>query len=388
MGLWANVKPVVTLITIVCVFFIALPGAFAQYQNDSSRFEIHGDFRFRMEQDWDSRKADGSMRDDKSRLRFRARFGAQYNYKESIEVGIRIRTGDPRDQQDPHITLGTNTGEFSIIPLGFEKIYASFRFGNFSTWVGKNTYPFLKIDEMFWNDNVFPEGVALNGSWRFGPGFFNGLGLHAGHFIARHAQASFSDDASYQAFQAVGHFANGRVKFAPAIFQFNNLSNIPDGQGTFVLDYSIAKLLADWIIVRKPNVALGAEAYFNLNDYSANDSIPVNLRDQTNGVTVHFRVGDLKAKGHWTAQVHLAYIQKYAIVDYFAQNDWARWDYSSFGAKGSRLSNMKAVELRLGYAFSPLFNLIFRGFLTEQIVAEGAFTETGKRVRLDLNIGF
>ena len=79
-------------------------------QNDSikKKLSFTGDFRFRVEQDWDSRKADGTYRDDRTRLRYRARYGFSYEHKDWVSFGIRLRTGDPKKQQDPQLTLVMN----------------------------------------------------------------------------------------------------------------------------------------------------------------------------------------------------------------------------------------------------------------------------------------
>ena len=93
-------------------------------QNDSlpSKLKFNGDFRFRVEQDWNSRTSDGSYREDRSRLRYRLRAGATYKDK-WYEVGLRIRTGNPKKQQDPQLTLGDGSKEFGTLPIGLEKAY-------------------------------------------------------------------------------------------------------------------------------------------------------------------------------------------------------------------------------------------------------------------------
>ena len=94
-------------------------------QNDTTntkKLSFTGDFRFRIEQDWNSRKSDGAYRDDRTRLRYRVRFGFNYQYNQWISFGARIRTGNPIKQQDPQLTLGDGFKEFSTLPIGFEKI--------------------------------------------------------------------------------------------------------------------------------------------------------------------------------------------------------------------------------------------------------------------------
>ncbi|MFK5982461.1 MAG: hypothetical protein QM499_06070, partial [Flavobacteriaceae bacterium] len=88
-------------------------------QLDSTKIKkltFTGDFRFRIEQDWNSRKLDGTYRDNRSRLRYRLRIGANYQFNHWAEIGTRIRTGYREKQQDPHLTLGDGFNEFGTIP--------------------------------------------------------------------------------------------------------------------------------------------------------------------------------------------------------------------------------------------------------------------------------
>jgi hypothetical protein len=136
-------------------------------QNDtlSKKLKFTGDFRFRVEPDWDSRKSDGTFRDNRTRLRYRLRFGANYRFSSWASMGVRLRTGLSKKQQDPQLTLGDSFNEGASLPIGLEKAYAQFEFDWFSAWLGKNTFPFEKQNELFWSDNVYPDGLAANGRW-------------------------------------------------------------------------------------------------------------------------------------------------------------------------------------------------------------------------------
>ncbi|NND94132.1 MAG: hypothetical protein HKN45_04655, partial [Flavobacteriales bacterium] len=151
-------------------------------QKDSSQFKFEGDFRFRIEEDWNSRKSDGTMRDDRTRLRYRVRSGVTYEHDERISVGLRLRTGFFQKQQDPQLTLGDGFKEFGTLPFGLEKAYFQFEQNGYSFWLGKNSFPFAKQNELFWSDNVYPEGIAAKKS--FGSeSSSNSIDLIAAHFV-------------------------------------------------------------------------------------------------------------------------------------------------------------------------------------------------------------
>ena len=377
------------LSTLVClVVFAHVVSSQSVGQTILDNIKFTGDFRFRIEQDWNSRKADGTLRDNKSRLRYRMRFGASYTHQEWATLGFRLRTGPLDDQQDPHFTIGDKGGEYSPLQVGFEKLYFEANHKWLKAWVGKNTFPFFKHDEMFWNDNVFPEGVAAQFSFSYDSSIVSSLKFVTGYFIGIHSKKSFADDDFFTGIQVIPGFLDDQFSLPVAFYYFNRASNIPDGQGTYDIKYSIIHIAPTVRILSKPLLTIGGDFYGNVADLDKIDEIPSGFEDQKQGFAFNIKLGELKKKGDWLFHAYYVFLRKYSIVDYYAQNDWARWDYSGYDAKGSRLSNMKGLELRAGYAFGKKFTLICRSFFAEQILAEGQFTETGSRIRLDLDIGF
>jgi hypothetical protein len=71
-----------------------------------------------------------------------------------------------------------------------------------------------------------------------------------------------------------------------------------------------------------------------------------------------------------------------------AQNDWARFDYSSHGSPDGRLSNFKGVELVAGFLLDGQASLKMKYYLVQQLVPYGVTRETGNRIRLDLDVKF
>jgi len=347
-----------------------------------------GDFRFRIEQDWNSRKSDGTYRDNRSRLRYRFRFGMNYQLIEWAEFGMRIRTGFREKQQDPHLTLGEGFKEFSTIPIGFEKLYFKAHYKKISGWLGKNTFPFVKQNELFWSDNVFPDGVFISGLIPFENSFIQSLQLNGGHFILGTSGTTFDQDQYFQGFQVVTSHINKKLTVFPSFYYFHEMPNIPDGNETYYLDYSILQIGTNATIIEKPNIIVGLDYYHNLENLNRYDSIPISFKNQKQGVVASIGIGKLKTRGDWAVGTTFSYIEKYAIVDFLAQNDWVRWDYSSYGSPDGRLSNFKGLELNAAYLIRKNFRLKVRCFMVEQLIPFGISKETGNRIRLDLDIGF
>lgn len=378
------------------IFVLALPillissHLFGQIDStDFKKLDFTGDFRFRIEHDWNSINAQGVKRMDRSRLRYRLRFGLNYTLDKYSSFGARIRSGNINDQQGPHVTIGGGTGEFSLVQLGFERLFYKYKKGKFSGWIGKNDIPLKKLNELFWNDNVFPEGIGA--TYQFFHDSSKKLShasINLGHFIVKSNNQSFAKDSYLQMGQLNLKIWQDRINFFPAVYVFRNIGNIPDLKQTYTIDYSILHLGGNVEILRSPKVSLGIEYYHNVENYAQQDSIAAQLKDQKSGFVISAKYGALKEKGDWSFHLYYAYLEKFAIVDYFAQNDWVRWDYASVGAAGARISNFKGIEIRLGYAIKEKFNLILRSYVVEELVSSGNFKENGSRIRLDLNIGF
>ncbi|MBJ2173183.1 putative porin [Aureibaculum sp. A20] len=371
------------------LLLVLLPIFLSAQSNDTlKKFSFMGDFRFRIEQDWKSLNSSGVYRDDRTRLRYRARFGVSYKYNDWLSSGIRIRTGDPKKQQDPQLTLGDGFKEFGTLPIAIEKIYAKFNYKWFSAWVGKNAFPFEKQNELFWSDNVFPEGVALSGKFNFDNNFLTSLQINTGHFIVATQGKALESDSYFQGIQLVTSHWKNRIKIFPSYYKFNKMPNIPDGNETYLLDYSIVHLGANIKLVNHPKIMAGVDYYFNTKDYDKKDSIPKNLKNEKKGLVSNISIGNLAKKGDWKMQLTYTYLEKYAAVDFLSQNDWARWDYSSQGSPDGRLTNFKGLEIAGGYAIDKNINLKLRCFMVDQIIPTGNDKETGNRVRLDFNISF
>lgn len=277
---------------------------------------MEGDFRFRIEQDWNSLKSDGSLRDNRTRLRYRLRFGTVYSH-EWYSVGYRIRTGSPVKQQDAQLTLGDGFKEFGTLPIGLEKVFFQGQWKHLKFWIGKNSFPFEKSNELFWSDNVYPEGVYLGKGFRFDSKIISEIDLKTGHFILTTRGKSLLDDSYFQGYQASLVAIQNRVKIFPAVYLFRNTPNIPDGNESFELNYSIFHLGSRFTLLPKPRLNIEFDYYHNFEDYSRNDSIPANFKDQKSGFVLGLSCGRLKQKKDWLVKASLANIQQFSILDFW-----------------------------------------------------------------------
>jgi len=360
----------------------------AQKDSTKTKLSFKGDFRFRVEQDWDSRKSDGSYRNDRTRLRYRARFGVTYNYSNWVSFGMRLRTGNPKKQQDPQLTLGDGFKEFGTLPIGLEKVYFKGKWNTFYFWIGKNTFPFEKNNELFWSDNVYPEGISLGKSFRINSGIISTLKIKGGHYIIATSNKSINQDSYFQGFQISPSFFKNRLILFPSLYIFKNIPNIPDGNDTFLLDYSIVHIGTKIKLLKKRPLNFELDFYKNLQDYSGSNSIPNNFKGQNSGFVLGLKYGVLANKDDWFFSTTYSKLEKYSVVDFLAQNDWARWDYSSSGSPDGRLTNFNGIELVAGYKIDKNINLKVKYYFVKQLIPIGTLEENGSRIRFDLDFKF
>ena len=373
----------IILLAIVFIPFVLT----AQVDSFISKIKFEADFRFRVERDWDSVKPNGTLRDNRTRLRYRVRAGANYAHK-WYQVGFRLRTGNPIKQQDPQLTLGVGPEEFGTLQIGLEKAFFHGKLKPFEFWLGKNAFPFEKNNELFWSDNVFPEGVVLKKYVPINSKIIDHINVTVGHFIMSASGASLSDDAYFQGVQTSASFFNKRLKIFPALYVFNQVANIPDGFGTFKLDYTIFHIGSCVNLLKNRKVNLKLDYFRNTTDYDSNVSISEELQDQKNGYSIGLEYGNLKEKGDWFFGATYAYLERFSAVDYMAQNDWARWDYSSAGSPDGRLTNFEGLEVVVGYKIDKKINLKLKHYIVDQLIRYSFSKETGERVRLDLDVKF
>ena len=80
-----------------------------------------------------------------------------------------------------------------------------------------------------------------------------------------------------------------------------------------------------------------------------------------------------------------ARLERYATLDFMAQNDWARWDYSSYGSPDGRLTNFEEIELTAAVKLDNI-SLKMKYYLINQLMLVEGFRENGQQIRFDIDI--
>ncbi len=364
------------------VGFSQQPGEAAIPLDEKGSVKLYWDFRLRLETDQDSRKADGTERADRTRARIRARAGLKYEPTPYLTFGARTRTGAAGSQQSPHITVkdfdDNSTGDQDIL---VDKWFVKLTGERPWLWLGKNSLPFWKQNEMFWDDDVTPAGVGIGykasrdeAKYSINAGYFelpDGARDHNGNLAA--LQLAYSKKLS-----DVGLSAAGGILFFDGEPGAEHLRN-----GNGARDYAT---LVGSLEIKRPvggkTLAFGVDLMHNAENYSPTDpdSFTATNHDERDGYVLSGRWGELKEKGDWLAAYYYARIETLAVNASYAQDDWVRWG----SATQTDSSDLKGHEIRLGYCLSPDAHLIARLYLVEAITSE----QDGNRFRLDFNYKF
>lgn len=348
----------------VTVFLLLFCSGSALFAQSTDALKFYGDARLRLERDYNV-----TGKDTRDRARYRFRFGLVRKVGESIELGARLATGNPSDQQSPHQNFGDDLSAKSI---NIDKIYFKYAADNAWFSVGKNSFPFWKQNEMFWDDDVTPEGVSAAYTLKDFSGESSKLTFTAGQYILQGSDDLFA--STLTAGQAALHGKSGAAKFSfgAGLYYFKNSdSDTLNYNALSRQDYNVFVASAQLKMnLGEIPLVVGADYMKNLQEPTV-----AGLEDETNGFVAQVLV----KPGQWTAGVYYAHIEKYAVVANFAQDDWWR-----FGSGHTDSSDLQGFELRLAYNLGNKMNLVARHYVTDMI----AGSKKANRFRLDFNMKY
>jgi hypothetical protein len=358
---------------------VAALGQAAASEDEAGTLFWRGDLRLRYESDFD-----GTGVDDRHRGRMRARVGADYQFNPSTKLGARLRTGNRHSQQSALLTFVNDQGADND-PLDFvlDQLYVAFDGSGWNAWAGRNAFPFWKQNELFWDDDVTLTGASGDINLMKSPGNLTGSvgvfklpdGGYGLHGLMSAGQIMYRVDLAETV----------RLTSSAGIYRMDGregASYLRNGNGA--RDYLIGSIS----LQLKCNlggmpVALGADCYSNLEDYSPEspDSFTAMHHDEKDGYVLSIVVGGLDEPGDWLLGYYNARIEALAVNASFAQDDWLR-----FGGRNGQTdsSDFKGHEFRIARAISESLNLTARYFVVDALSG----VRGSNRFRLDLNWAF
>jgi len=347
----------------------------------ASPLTFSGDVRVRYEWDWDSQNAAGVARADRDRARTRIRASLGYQFSSEWSAGVRVRTGNRDSQQSPHLTFYANDDITDDFEGSFDRYFVQFKQGALTAWGGRNPVPFWQQNELVWDDDVTPTGVAGTYEKKLEQG---SLTTAVGAFYLPDGMVDLN-----------GTLIGGQLKYsvpvkpaqftlAAGLYQLDGKSgakNLQNRNGA--RDYLIGVLSAQWSTpVEGQPFVFGVDLIKNFEDYSAADVAPFapSQADETTGYDVTVTYGQIKKAGDWLVRYSYAHIETLAVNAAYSQDDWARFGSSTQAA----VTDFKGHEFRATYAITKDLTLDARLFLVEAITS----IQDGKRCRVDLTWKF
>ena len=358
----------------------------------ASHVRPFGDFRVRLEQDWDSLNGDGTKRDDRLRLRVRVRAGFNVRIDDNWSAVVAARSGPDLSQQSPHITIvdfeGGPTGPYEF---NLDHWYLKYGSGGFDAWIGRNAMSYWHQDDLFVFDNVTYPGLGASYKHDVGGGHLTWnlnyvalpVGMQASSGTGLLGQIVYERD-----------FEDWGLTLAGGYFDTDADPDDPDGQTLLTenntRDYSAMNLMAQFRSqIRGLPYFIGLDVMHNFEDY---ENAPVGSfsqfhKDARDGYVIEFVLGDKGEQGDWQVGYYYSYLEALSAHSSYIADDWVRWG----DANQVRATNLKGSELRAIYSFSSTMNIFARLFFVDAIdLLEAGDTtkETGNRFRVDFNIAF
>lgn len=349
--------------------------------DSNTNLTVYADLRLRYEVDWDSHTPAGAERDDRHRGRIRARAGFDYRFSNAWSVGSRLRTGDSRSQQSPHLSFVNDDGPRDELDFVLDRYFLQYKEGKVTSWAGRNIFPFWQQNELLWDEDVTPTGLAATYAEKIGKGTLTGV---AGGFYLPDGGYDLNGQMLAGQLRYALPLGPGQFTAASGLFFMNGndgANNLLDRNGE--RDYLIGAVNAQWSQpVNNYPLTFGADLFHNFKDYGAAETapFPAGDSDEDLGYVLSVTYGQLKERHDWLVGYYWAHIETFAVNASYAQDDWHR-----FGTPTqTRASDFEGHEFRVAYAVSKNINLVGRLYLVDAITTQ----QDGNRFRLDFNWRF
>ncbi|MDR3459910.1 MAG: putative porin [Verrucomicrobiae bacterium] len=363
-------------------------------------YKLSGDFRGRFEQYSSYNQA----MVDRTRIRYRLRFGITMNMLDNFEAGFRLGSGDVAkgyNTATPLSNSSTFQDNFSKKDVFIDTAYGKWTAVNSGGWlvsatVGKMDIPF-SFTPMVLDQDLTPEGAVIQSAWNINDN--HTLSLNAGAFVLDEESGSVHDPFMYggqflwkakwtdklSTTLGVGGFAivnqdqlttanvpyinqgNTRIPFTPAR---------PPGSPTmYVLQNKYTPVIAD------------ASATYTLDSFPLyNGAFPIKVggeymnnvsTSQNNtGYWVGVQFGKSGTKKTWDISYRYEYLQSDAWYDQLVDDDNVAFypgDYpganSSYGTYGG--TNIKGHLVKFNYSFTDSVTFTVTCYINDLISLNG-----------------
>ena len=361
-------------------------------------YKLSGDVRGRFEQF----SSDNNALNDRTRLRYRLRFGMAVSMTDNLEAGFRLTSGDAKGLGS-QASAGNPLSANSTFQDNFTKkgIYIDAAYGKWtplnsggwllSTTIGKMDNPFT-FTPMVFDPDITPEGGALQGGYTFND--VHSLTFNGGAFVMDEEQNSTQDpfliggqvawnakwNAKWASSAGIGALAivspqNLTTANVPYINQGNTrYVYIPVGSASSVtgLRYNYTPVIADasvtYTLDSFPFYA-GACPIKLAGEFMNNPGAPKNNNAYWIGATL----GKSGTKKTWDLSYRYEYLEADAWYDQLVDDDngafYATGNYANNTASAGYYggTNVKGHLVKLNYSFTDSLTFSATCFVNDLI---------------------
>ncbi|MCH6558604.1 MAG: putative porin, partial [Nitrospirae bacterium] len=340
-----------------------------------------GDLRLRQGQFW--RYGTGAVGNDRSRQRFRLRFGPTIKMQD-FKLEIRLASGS-----NSQVSANQSFDEsFSSKPIQIDRLYVAWNpalFRSMTLTGGKMKNPFKNnyTRDVLFDSDVTPEGFAEQFTWRINPVIR--LFANFGQFVLNEEETEERDQwlFGYEGgFEA--KLVNSKLRLAVGFYdainldaggieevtlqQFNSRLTAGDKAAAYVNDYNVLNLngsfetevaglpvniQGDWVY----NTAGPVSCSGTGNSVGSCDSGNVRVEDQDEGYQVGIRLGKARKAKTWEVAYYYKWLQADAVLSAFADSDfgdggtnrrgnifWIAYSFTDFLTFKTKFYNTKPLE--------------------------------------------
>ena len=352
-----------------------------------------GDLRLRQGQFW--RYGTGAVGNDRSRQRFRLRFGPTIKMQD-FKLEIRLASGS-----NSQVSANQSFDEsFSSKPIQIDRLYVAWNPAFYKPMTltgGKMKNPFKNnyTRDVLFDSDVTPEGFAEQFTWRINPVIR--LFANFGQFVLNEEETEERDQwlFGYEGgFEA--KLVNSKLRLAVGFYdainldaggieevtlqQFNSRLTAGDKAAAYVNDYNVLNLngsfetevaglpvniQGDWVYNTAGPVSCSGIG----NSVGSCASGNVRVEDQDEGYQVGIRLGKARKAKTWEVAYYYKWLQADAVLSAFADSDfgdggtnrrgnilWAAYNFTDFLQFKAKFYNTKPLERGLCVGLPVDFN--------------------------------
>ena len=285
---------------------------------------------------------------DRERIRMIAHAGVKLDWDDTWSFNARLSTGLKNKQNVPAVTLHRfNDQPLPDRDIFVERLFATAKFGATTLHAGKIPWKTKQVTDVFWDRHLNPIGLHADVKFAddqllqlatFKP--LDGNSATVGHMsvIQYHKAFSFNDMKLTLSPWFVHYTGEADAQFARKDTQFDN---------QFV---RLSTKLAFG------PYQLGLDLGRSLEDFAPEQV--GEFHDQKTSIAAEFKYGNLKEVGAYQAHLRYLHVERFSVVQEFAQNATSRFATANFKGWDFRLRRKMADDWWLGTRISDIQTLI------------------------------